>query len=139
MRTCWLEVVLHIEIEFFIVLCFEHFAENGGDGCALHLAREPAGVGEETEHGSGADRIFDITDSAPLDAEADDGLENAVVSSAIDSELAPVVVCNEVHESVVFFGGSLGVFITELIEEEFFGTWRLRTEVRSTGRGTSSR
>ena len=131
MRMCLVKVVLHIEIEFFIMIGFEHFAEYGRDGGAFDIAREMAGVGKETKYSGRADGVFDVSDSAPLDAEADDGLENPVVSSAIDGQLAPMVISKEVHEPVAFFIRTLRVFIAELVEEEALGVGRLRSDVRS--------
>ncbi len=118
---------------------FEHFAEYGGDSGAFDIAREMAGVGKETKYSGRADGVFDVSDSAPLDAEADDRLENSVVSSAIDGELAPVVIGKEVHEPVVFFCGTLRVLISELVEKEALDVGGLRSNVRSRGRRRGAR
>ena len=69
----------------------------------------------------------------PFGIEANDGLIDRIVAAAVNLSLRPVVLREEVEETVSFFFGTSEILIAIRREEEFLGAGViLRSDARST-------
>lgn len=57
----------------------------------------------------------------PLGIETDDGFVDGIIAAAVDLSLRPMVLREEIEETVAFFFGTGEVLVAIGCEEEFFG------------------
>ena len=127
------EVIAYVVEDVRVVVGLEHFAEDGGYGTIFGCTLERAGVGKESQERSGSCTRVDVFKVFPLGIEANDGFVDRIVTAAVDLSLRPMVLREEIEETVSFLFGTSEILIAIGIEKEFLGAGViLLSDARST-------
>ena len=111
------EVIAYVVEDVRVVVGFEHFAEDGRYGTIFGCTLERAGVGKESQERCGSCTRVDILEVFPLCIKTDDGFVNRIVTAAVDLSLRPVVLREEIEETVSFLFGTGEILIAIGSEE----------------------
>ena len=127
------EVIAYVVEDVRVVVGLEHFAEDGRYGTIFGCRLERAGVGKESQERSGSCTRVDVFEVFPLGIETDDGFVDRIVTAAVDLSLRPMVLREEIEETVSFLFGTSEILVSIGCEKEFLGAGIiLLSDARST-------
>lgn len=86
------EIIAYVIEDVRIVVGFEHFAEDGGDGTICGCTLERAGVGKESQERSGSCTRVDVFKVFPLGIEANNGFIDGIITTTVNLALGQMVV-----------------------------------------------